>query len=485
MPPDPELACVLSHHRSGSVATHHFSCKIGYTILRLRSRSIAGKHWEAKLGFPYVSQKNAVRGGRVKLTKTSVAKELPLPEDRDKADVIYFDDDLRGFGLRIRVGGKRSYVVQYRQGTKQRRIVIGDAAKLDIDVARKAARAKLAAVALGGDPQADKVAARAKDAITLGSVVETYLAAKESTLRRKSFTEAARYLRTSWKPLHGLPLHAITRRDVAARLAKIGIENGQTAAARARAHLSSLMSWCLREGLGDANPVVGSNKPPEPKARDRVLSDGELAAIWGACKNDDFGRIVKLLMLTGCRREEIGGLRWSEVDLDRGVIALPGERTKNHRLHAVPLSGMALDVLAGCPRRAGRELVFGEGEGGFGGYGNAKRKLDHRIAKAQPIAAWRLHDLRRTVATVMAESPPDKEHPKARGLGVLPHVVEEVLGHVSGHRSGVAGVYNRAKYEREVRTALALWAEHVRAVVEGSERKVVPMIRGMKEQESA
>jgi hypothetical protein len=115
--------------------------------------------------------------------------------------------------------------------------------------------------------------------------------------------------------------------------------------------------------------------------------------------------------------------------------------------------------------------VFGDGEGGYQGWGKAKVSLDKRIKPA--LAPWRIHDLRRTVATVMAESPPDKDHPKARGLGVPPHVVEAMLNHVSGHKAGVAGVYNHATYAREVRAALVMWADHVRSIAGGGERKVV------------
>jgi integrase len=394
----------------------------------------------------------------MKFTKNNIAK-LALSAGKD--DEIHFDDEVKGFGLRLRAGGK--WIIQYRIGSKQRRLVLGDVAKIDADAARKAAKRKLAAVALGQDPQADKLAARAKDATTLGSVVELYLTAKEPELRPKSIAESRRYLRISWKPLHDLPVHAITRRDVAARITKITAENGPVPAARARAYMSALMAWSMREGLCDANPVIGSNRPPEPKPRDRVLSDAELAAIWSACKNDDFGRIVKLLTLTGCRRDEIGDLRWEEIDLDRAVIVLPGERTKNGREHEVPLADLALDVLAMCSRRSGRELVFGEGEGGFGGYGKAKLMLDKR-AGALEGGPWRIHDLRRTCATAMADK-----------LDVLPHIIEAVLGHVSGHKAGVAGVYNHAKYLPQTRAALGLWADYVRTVVDGGARKLVPL----------
>jgi integrase len=207
----------------------------------------------------------------------------------------------------------------------------------------------------------------------------------------------------------------------------------------------------LREGLVLSNPVIGTNKPTEERSRDRVLSQDELAAVWRACREDDYGRIVRLLILTGQRREEVGAMAETEIDAARALWTLPGERTKNRLPHEVPLSRPVLAILEKHPRRSGRTLIFGEGIGGFSGWGKAKAALDARMAGAGAvIAPWRLHDLRRTVATGIAE------------IGVPPHIVEAVLNHVSGHKAGVAGVYNRALYTAEKRNALDAWARHVR-----------------------
>jgi integrase len=231
-----------------------------------------------------------------------------------------------------------------------------------------------------------------------------------------------------------------------------------------------MFNWAMREGFDiPANPVFGTNRPAEPKSRQRVLTDGELAEIWFACRDDDHGRIIKLLALTGQRRDEIGGMRWSEIDEDKKLWTIPGFRTKNHREHIVPLSDSALVLVAASPRRTDRDYVFGDGprrnggdERGFSGWSKAKAALDQRILEVRqqtdPKAKrlpWRLHDLRRTCATVMADR-----------LGVLPYLVEAVLNHVSGHKAGVAGVYNRAQYEGEVRDALKRWAEHVKTIVD-------------------
>jgi len=220
---------------------------------------------------------------------------------------------------------------------------------------------------------------------------------------------------------------------------------------RARSTLSAFFGWAIGEGLCDVNPVVGTNKAHENEERKRDLSEEEIAAVWlNADKANGYGTILKLLLLTGCRRDEIGGLRWSEIDLNARTITLPGSRTKNKQEHVIPLSDMAMSVLAGIPKRDGREFVFGRTMGaGFSGWSSAKREFD----EVCQIEAWRLHDLRRTMATQMAE------------LGVLPHIIEACINHISGHKSGVAGVYNRATYLPEKRKALGQWAHHLRTIV--------------------
>jgi integrase len=182
------------------------------------------------------------------------------------------------------------------------------------------------------------------------------------------------------------------------------------------------------------------------------------------------------LILTGQRREEISALSWSEIDLGKAVISLPGNRTKNYRPHEVPLSDQALAILNAAPRRDSRDLIFGAGDGAFSGYSGSKAALDKRIfaarvaaagspEKVQPMSDWRLHDLRRTCATRMAD------------IGIQPHVIEAVLNHVSGHRGGIAGVYNRSLYVAEKRDALVRWGNHVEALVEKRQAKVVAIKR--------
>jgi integrase len=382
----------------------------------------------------------------IKLTKTSIATlTLPL----GKSDAIFFDSEVPGFGLRIRAGGSRKWIVQYQlHGHQQRRLTIGSIALFDPEQARRVAREMLAKARRGQDPQAQKIEASIAAKQTLGSVIERYLAEKRGRLRPRTLREIERYLLGHWKPLHGLPLHKIERRSVAAYLG-----GAPVAAARARGWLSAVYAWAIAEGLCDANPVIGTRVPDaDVRPRDRVLSDAELAAVWNASGDDDYGRIVKLLIITGARRREVGGMSWSE--LEHEAWTLPAARSKNRRAHTLPLPLLAWTIIDSAVRRDG--CLFGRN--GFSQWGTAKAALDGRIR----IAAWTLHDLRRTVATRMAD------------LGVLPHIVEAVLNH-TGHRGGVAGVYNRASYAREMRSALALWTDHLRAIVGDGERKIVAL----------
>ena len=285
----------------------------------------------------------------------------------DKSDAIYFADDLPGFGIRLRSGGRRSWIVQYRAGGRQRRETLGDARRLTLKAARAAAEKRFAQIALGGDPQAGKAAARARAAVTVGPLVDRYLKVKQPVVRLNTFVADERYLRVYWSPLHALPMHTVERRLVAARLGHITTEHGVTAAARARQSLSAFFAWAIREGIAEANPVIGSNNPgAQLRARDRVLTDEELRAIWRACREDDFGRIVRLLMLTGARRDEIGGLRWSEIDVDRGILNIPGgERTKNHHPLNLVLPEAALSIVRSVPKRGRPRSAVRRGEGPF------------------------------------------------------------------------------------------------------------------------
>ena len=256
----------------------------------------------------------------------------------------------------------------------------------------------------------------------------------------------------------------IERADIAARLQEITKAHGRIAAARARDYLIAFYNWSLREGICSSNPAVLTNDPGAGiPSRDRVLSDREIAVIWRACKdeNNDFSRVVQLLLLTGCRREEIARLRWSELNLDTGVLTISGERTKNRRTLELTLPSLAIDILRSVTRRADHDYVFG-GRAGFGGYSYFTLALKAKIAENEgaPLPEWRLHDLRRTFRSGLGR------------LGVAPHVAEMAINHT---RRGVEAIYDRYQYQREIKTALHLWASHVATVAAGGASNIVAL----------
>jgi integrase len=244
----------------------------------------------------------------------------------------------------------------------------------------------------------------------------------------------------------------------------IAAAQGVVAADRARTALSGFYGWAIERGYCEVSPSFNISPRASGKARDRFLTEAELVEVWRACGNDDYGRIVRLLILTGQRRQEIGDLSWREIDIERRLIELPADRTKNHRAHVVPLSDAALALLPAQSK--GRDLVFGGGGGGFSGWSKAKAALAARIVDARALVDpknamphWRIHDLRRSFVT----------HVNERGFA-QPHVVEAIVNHISGHLAGVAGVYNKALYLAERRQAIKLWGAHVAALVEGARR---------------
>ena len=212
-------------------------------------------------------------------------------------------------------------------------------------------------------------------------ITNQYLEVAKRKQRPRTHSEVARYLLIAWKPLHSLSVFKISRRHIAARVADIATEQGAVSAARARTALSTMFNWAIREGLDiAANPVHGTNRPEQPKSRDRVLSYAELAEIWQACGDDDYGRILRLLILTAQRRDEVGGMQWPELDTAAEQWIIPSARTKNHREHVLPLVPAALVLLP--PRRTDRAYIFGDGprrEGdqhrGFSGWSKSKAAL--------------------------------------------------------------------------------------------------------------
>jgi integrase len=357
-----------------------------------------------------------------------------------KLDGWLWDTHVTGFGARRQTNGV-FYYVRYRHNGQQTVHSIGRHGPLTPDTARSRAKQLLGTVAGGTDPFAQALAGEG-----FSTTVERYLERKRPALKPNSLRETERYLRNHSAPLHRLRLDQIDRRKVAALLGEIETSRGPVSRNRLRNALSAFFSWCVQEGLLEANPVTGTGKANENGARERVLTRDELRKLWRGLGDDPFSDVVRLLLLTGQRRNEIGHLQWGEVDPARKMIVLSPARTKNSRTHELPLSAQALVILTRQPRRNSSDYLFGER--GFNDWAREKARLDQRLG----IAAYTIHDLRRSAATGMAE------------LGVQPHIIEAVLNHVSGHKAGVAGIYNRAKYADEMRLALQRWADHVEAI---------------------
>jgi integrase len=373
-----------------------------------------------------------------KITKTTVEKLGP--------NSVLWDTSLVGFGARRQLRHVH-YLLRYRIDGKQRFVSIGRHGMWTPDTARTEAQRLLGLVAARIDPATE----RARRVETFGTEVTRYLESKRSALKARSIAEIHRHLIVFGKPLHSVPLGKIDRRTIALRLAEVEQASGSVSRNRFRSSLSAFFAWAIREGLTELNPVTGTGKANEGNGRDRVLTEPELTNLLKALGEDDFSDMVRLLMLTGQRREEIGGLKWCEIDWGREMIVLPPARTKNKRLHEVPLSRQAMEIL---DRRRAPQIVsrgqqqLGEWVWGrrFTAWSKPKASLNERL---DGMAPWRLHDLRRSAATHMAE------------LGVLPHIIEAVLNHVSGHKGGVAGVYNRARYQDEMRQALQTYGDYI------------------------
>jgi len=394
----------------------------------------------------------------MRLSKTSIAN-LHLP--RGRSDVTHFDSDIGGFGIRIRKSGARSWVFQYDNAIgRTRRITIGSVSALDPAKARTIASQLHARVRLGEDVAAAKAEKQARAAETFGAVLPLYLAWHRERVRPATLRHTERHLVHNLSALHSLPVGQIDRRAISAQLQRMASSPVQ--ANRTRSSLGAFLNWCLREGLVDSNATLATNKNVE-RSRDRVLSNAELRAVWLALPEGDFGDIVKILILTGQRAREIADLQWSEVNFEKGVIELPPHRTKNRRRHSIPMSGAVRAILEGREQNES-DFVFGRsGSSGFSGWSRCRERLYEVLG----FSDWVPHDLRRSTATEMAE------------IGIQPHIIEAVLNHISGHKAGVAGIYNHAVYEAEKATALNRWAAHVAAIVEGRDGSNVLALRGV------
>jgi integrase len=360
---------------------------------------------------------------------------------------------VRQLRLRVGISGTKTWTVRKRVGARIINKKIGTYPAMRLSVARKAAEKLLEAIAKDGSTEAiDR---------TFGTAAATWI------------DKVAKPKNGSWKlqerrfQMHVLPrwrdknLEAITRADARDLVESV---EGDVLPGRVLAIVKTVFRYALSRDWIDASPVEGIAKPAADRARDRVLTMEEAAAVWKAAGllGFPFGHFIQVLALTAQRRTEVAAMRWSDVDLDSATWIIPAKQTKSERTHLVPLSAPVLAILKTTPR-LGEYVFTHDGETHVSGYAKAKSRLDRFIAAAGvEIEPWRLHDLRRTAATHMVR------------LGVSEEVVGRVLNHAP--KGVTAKVYALHTYAPEKRSALDRWAaELMRAVGGGTREKVVPL----------
>jgi integrase len=392
------------------------------------------------------------------LTDAAVRKKKPNPDKRVELH------DGRGLYLVVQPSGAKSWAYRYRVGGKSRKLTLGTFPTIDVAKARSLCSAAALKTKAGGDPAREHKSAQAADD-TFEKVARLFVE-RYARPKNRTWEQSARWLGlasdggdslvltgkgaiANWS---GRKISTIQRTDVIRLLDDLVDRGSPISANRSLAALRKLFNWAEgRYGLV-SNPCSKVEMPGSETARDRVLTDDELAAVWRATTGlgGYFASVVKLLILTGQRRSEVAGMEWRELDLPAKLWKLPRGRVKNDTGHEVPLSAQSLAVIEAVPRIAGRPLVFtARGGKPVSGFWKVKTEID----EASGVAGWTFHDLRRTAASGMAR------------LGVSLPVIEKILNHSSGTFRGVVGVYQRHSFANEKRAALDLWGANVARLV--------------------
>ena len=408
-----------------------------------------------------------------KITKKSVDSHQPKHRnDGTLADAYLWDSELKGFGCKVTPAGRKVYLFQYRLGgraAKTQRVTIGPHGdRLTADQARKKAAALIARIRNGEDPAHQLREKRQKLLTgTFNSICERYLAMSGGA--KTSWKETRRILQRDAAPVLGTKgMDAITKGDIATLIDDVS-QRSPSAARALFAALRPMFRWAFERGIIENNPIFALKAPPAPRKRKRFLSAHEIQAFWLAAEKLGwpFGPLLRLLLLTGQRRDEVAGMRWEEIDFTEAVWLIPGRRilasgkerrTKNFEDHNVDLSPQAIAILKSCPREVSEDgYVFTtNGKTPVSGFSKAKRKLDaimQDLLKAE-VLPWRIHDLRRTAATHMGEQ-----------LDVDPGVIERILNHLSGEQGGLQGIYQRQQYRAKRKAALSAWGDYIEGLI--------------------
>lgn len=406
------------------------------------------------------------------ITKRAVDSIVPTQTTN-----FLWDDEIKGFGLKITPTGGQSYIFQYRMGgraAKVRRHTIGAHGPWTPDQARKEAKRLSHIVDCGQDPGALKQQKRHHDIeLAFSSYAERFIVEYLKVEWKGGHELAAGLLRREAIPVLKIkPLTEVRRADISAILDRMA--DRPASRRNAFAALRRLFRWAVGRGDLAVSPIGDMEPPTAPASRDRVLSDIELSVVWHGSDGlgYPFAYFVKLLILTGQRREEIAGLSWAELNRDLAIWTLPAARSKNAASHDVPLSPGVIVLLDDIASLQGQKLsawprrgyvLSSSGDKPSRGFSVAKTRLgqlcrdliDQRFPQAaldHELLPWRFHDLRRTCATGLQR------------LGVRFEVTEAVLNHLSGSRAGIAGIYQRHNWASEKRDALIAWDSHVKSI---------------------
>lgn len=376
----------------------------------------------------------------------------------------YLDATVPGLRLRIGVTGTKTFVLRKRIAGKNRNLTLGRfGERLTVAEARKKARQILSDVELKADPAAalPKPQRRVVHEHTLNALWPAY---RQSKAHLRTIGEVERIFKQHILPEFGdRAADGITRSEITRFIDRIG-KRTPVMARNVLSQFSAFYSWALpRLDRLPGNPCRDAGRPPKPKSRERVLADNEIGALWHVLEGEGhpFGPAIKLLLLTGQRRNEVFEAERSEFDLDKKVWTIPAARAKNGVAHLVPLSTPVLALVKGLlSHDRGDKLIPARGnwEAGPSGFSKAMSRLrtDLEARIGSPVPHWTLHDLRRTMATGLQR------------LGIRLEVTEAVLNHLSGARSGIVGVYQRHHYFDEKRSALVAWAKEVHRLARAS-----------------
>jgi integrase len=390
-----------------------------------------------------------------KLTAKAVEAIKPAADRQEIPDAL-----LPGLYLIVQPSGARSWAVRYRHGDRTRKLTLGPFPALDLKAARERGAKALRAAAEGRDPGQEKRNERGTVEDVVEQFLDRYSRHNHSPRTRKESERLLRlYILSPWG---GRPANSISRAEVRDMLDRLMADDTPVLANRVHSIARKLFGWAVEQDIISVSPLAGLKAPAVEKSRDRVLTDPELRRVWSAAGETTdpvYGAMVRFLILTGQRRGEVAGLKWSELDLKARLWTLPKERTKNSRAHDVPLSRQAIAVIGALPRTSDHYVFSPTGKAAINGFGKPKVRLD----KLCGLSDWTVHDIRRSVASGMAR------------LGVSLPVIEKVLNHTSGSFAGIVGVYQRHDFAAEKRAALDAWSNHIAAIAAGKAAKVVSL----------